>query len=69
MASLLGYGVGLFLNAIRLRINVKVLFGDGSVAQVLLSAGQTTSPGGNGSGSYQSISWGLVSIPLCRIEV
>ena len=36
-----------------------VMFGDGSVAQVLLSAGQTTSPGKSGSGPYQSISWGL----------
>ncbi|KAL9006341.1 MAG: hypothetical protein Q9188_000877 [Gyalolechia gomerana] len=35
-----------------------VLFGDGSVAQVVLSAGQRTSPGQNGSGNYQSISWG-----------
>ncbi|KAL8677543.1 MAG: hypothetical protein Q9224_000203 [Gallowayella concinna] len=37
---------------------IMVLFGDGSVAQVLLSAGQKTSPGQNGSGEYQSISWG-----------
>lgn len=37
---------------------IMVLFGDGSVAQVLLSAGQTSAPGGNGFGSYQSISWG-----------
>lgn len=37
---------------------IMVLFGDGSVAQVLLSAGNKTSPGGNGSGQYQSISWG-----------
>lgn len=35
-----------------------ILFGDGAVAQVLLSTGQTTAPGGNGFGSYQSISWG-----------
>ena len=35
-----------------------VLFGDGSVAQVLLSAGQQSSPGRAGSGNYQSISWG-----------
>lgn len=35
-----------------------VMFGDGSVAQVLLSTGQTTAPGGNGFGAYQSISWG-----------
>ena len=37
---------------------VMVLFGDASVAQVLLSAGETTAPGGNGFGPYQSISWG-----------
>lgn len=37
---------------------IMVLFGDGSVAQVLLSAGETSAPGGNGYGSYQSISWG-----------
>lgn len=37
---------------------IMVLFGDGSVAQVLLSTGQTTAPGGNGWGGYQSISWG-----------
>lgn len=35
-----------------------VMFGDGSVAQVLLSTGQKTAPGGNGFGSYQSINWG-----------
>lgn len=35
-----------------------VLFGDGSVAQVLLSTGQKTAPGGDGFGSYQSINWG-----------
>lgn len=37
---------------------IMVLFGDGSVAQVLLSAGQQSSPGKAGSGNYQSISWG-----------
>lgn len=40
---------------------IMVLFGDGSVAQVLLSASNTTStiaPGMDGYGSYQSISWG-----------
>ncbi|KAF1981334.1 aquaporin [Aulographum hederae CBS 113979] len=37
---------------------ILVLFGDGSVAQVQLSVGQTTAPGGNGFGNYQSISWG-----------
>jgi aquaglyceroporin related protein len=39
---------------------VMVLFGNGSVAQVLLSTGQTTAPGGNGFGQYQSINWGYV---------
>ena len=37
---------------------IMVMFGDGSVAQVLLSTGQTTAPGGNGFGAYQSINWG-----------
>lgn len=40
---------------------IMVLFGDGSVAQVLLSASNTTqtiAPGMDGYGSYQSISWG-----------
>jgi len=37
---------------------IMVLFGDGSVAQVLLSANEKSAPGGNGYGSYQSISWG-----------
>jgi aquaglyceroporin related protein len=37
---------------------IMILFGDGSVAQVLLSTGETTAPGGNGFGQYQSISWG-----------
>ena len=35
-----------------------VLFGDGSVAQVLLSTNQKTAPGGDGFGDYQSINWG-----------
>lgn len=39
-------------------VMIMVCFGDGSVAQVLLSAGQTSAPGGNGFGNYQSISWG-----------
>lgn len=39
-------------------VAIMVMFGDGSVAQVLLSTGQTTAPGGNGFGSYQSINWG-----------
>ena len=37
---------------------IMVMFGDGSVAQVLLSTGQTTAPGGMGFGPYQSINWG-----------
>ncbi|GAB7366134.1 hypothetical protein MBLNU230_g7696t1 [Neophaeotheca triangularis] len=37
---------------------IMVLFGDGSVAQVLLSAEQESAPGGNGFGNYQSINWG-----------
>jgi len=37
---------------------VMIMFGDGSVAQVLLSTGQTAAPGGNGFGQYQSINWG-----------
>ncbi|OAL52307.1 aquaporin [Pyrenochaeta sp. DS3sAY3a] len=39
-------------------VAIMVMFGDGSVAQVLLSTGQSTAPGGNGFGSYQSINWG-----------
>lgn len=42
-------------------VAVMVMFGDGSVAQVLLSTGQETAPGGNGFGSYQSINWGCVT--------
>lgn len=37
---------------------IMVLFGNGSVAQVVLSAGQATAPGKDGFGPYQSISWG-----------
>ena len=37
---------------------VMMLFGDGSVAQVLLSTGVKEAPGGMGFGGYQSISWG-----------
>ena len=39
-------------------VMIMVLFGDGSVAQVLLSAGQKSAPGADGYGNYQSISWG-----------
>lgn len=34
-----------------------VMFGDGGVAQVLLSQGMSTAPGAMGYGNYQSISW------------
>jgi aquaglyceroporin related protein, other eukaryote len=37
---------------------IMVFFGNGSVAQVLLSAGNKAAPGGDGYGAYQSISWG-----------
>ena len=37
---------------------IMVFFGNGSVAQVLLSAGDKAAPGGDGYGQYQSISWG-----------
>lgn len=40
---------------------VMVFFGNGSVAQVILSQGTAVvaaAPGGNGYGAYQSISWG-----------
>lgn len=37
---------------------VMVLFGNGSVAQVLLSTGAKDAPGGNGFGGYQSVNWG-----------
>lgn len=37
---------------------ILVFFGDGSVAQVLLSTGESSAPGGNGFGNYQSINWG-----------
>ena len=49
---------------------IMVMFGDGSVAQVLLSTGQETAPGGNGFGAYQSINWGYVVsslLPTCSI--
>lgn len=39
---------------------IMVLFGNGSVAQVLLSTGNSSAPGGDGYGPYQSISWGYV---------
>ncbi len=39
-------------------VAIMVMFGCGSVAQVLLSTGETGAPGGNGFGAYQSINWG-----------
>ena len=44
-------------------VAIMVMFGNGAVAQVLLSAGQETAPGGNGYGSYQSINWGYEGPP------
>lgn len=43
-----------------LGVFVMVMFGNGSVAQVLLSEKDTAAPGGMGFGQYQSISWGSV---------
>lgn len=41
---------------------IMILFGNGSVAQVLLSTGQTEgAPGGNGFGNYQNVNWGYAS--------
>jgi aquaglyceroporin related protein len=37
---------------------IMVFFGNGSVAQVLLSVGLKAAPGGNGYGAYNAISWG-----------
>lgn len=45
---------------------IMILFGNGSVAQVLLSTGQTA-PGGAGFGGYQSITWGYVIFLLTGI--
>jgi aquaglyceroporin related protein len=39
-------------------VAIMVMFGDGSVAQILLSTGEITAPGGMGFGAYQSINWG-----------
>jgi aquaglyceroporin related protein len=44
---------------------IMILFGNGGVAQVLLSTGEKTAPGGDGFGTYQSISWAYAYlIPL-----
>jgi aquaglyceroporin related protein len=48
---------------------IMVLFGDGSVAQVLLSAGEKSAPGMNGFGSYQSISWGYADVTFTILEL
>lgn len=38
---------------------IMISFGNGSVAQVLLSTGQVQgAPGGNGFGAYQNVNWG-----------
>ena len=42
---------------------IMILFGNGGVAQVLLSTGEKTAPGGDGFGSYQSISWAYAPFP------
>lgn len=47
---------------------VMVLFGNGSVAQVQLSAGEITAPGKNGFGNYQSINWGYVLLPSSQSD-
>ncbi|EME44725.1 hypothetical protein DOTSEDRAFT_152722 [Dothistroma septosporum NZE10] len=39
-------------------VMIMVCFGNGSVAQVLLSGGMKSAPGMDGYGNYQSISWG-----------
>lgn len=39
-----------------------ILFGDGSVAQVTLSANPNLPPSSQNKGDYQSISWGYVSL-------
>lgn len=41
---------------------IMIIFGDGSVAQVLLSANPNLPPSSQNKGDYQSISWGYVSL-------
>lgn len=36
---------------------ILVLFGDGGVAQVILSTGEKSAPGGDGFGNYNNINW------------
>lgn len=43
---------------------ILVVFGCGSIAQVLLTAGLTNAPGRNGFGDYQSINWGYATVSL-----
>jgi len=40
-----------------------IMFGDGSVAQVLLSSNPSLPKGDQSKGAYQSISWGSVNLP------
>ncbi len=41
---------------------VLIMFGDASVAQVMLTQEFTTAPGGRGYGEYQSVTWRYVSL-------
>jgi aquaglyceroporin related protein len=45
-------------------VAIFVMFGNGAIAQVLLSTGQQAAPGGDGFGSYQSTNWGCVPISI-----
>lgn len=45
---------------------ILIAFGDGAVAQVLLSTNDASAPGGMGFGGYQSISWGSVASEALR---
>lgn len=47
---------------------IMIIFGDGSVAQVVLSANPNLPESSQNKGDYQSISWGYVSAPLISIE-
>ncbi|KAI9788476.1 MAG: hypothetical protein M1835_002256 [Candelina submexicana] len=46
---------------------ILVMFGNGSVAQVLLGQGVISAPGANGYGQYQSISWGY-NVSCCSLD-
>jgi hypothetical protein len=39
---------------------IMVAFGNGAIAQVLLSTGRTDAPGANGYGAYQNVNWAYV---------